>query len=244
MLSRKNSNAVSIVVSLWGISIIGLLLLKYAEGVIVSDAFFLGLLEMLAVALLPLLVIYANKRNQSPQVSGFDLILQIAFYALWAALGMVFLFGTGGAHLFVLMAALAVLLVILVKAALSPKIQKKAKTEGGVNVGVVIIALSVLTSWVPFGFVFTLPIFNQAAFSAHPMAGLMVIPIYATLAPMLIAGAVVSVAGIGWAIRQFVAKSRKPLALNGVLILSSAAYLAVWAFYIMPILVGFQLLSR
>lgn len=61
MLNKKTSNVVSVVVALWGFSIVGLLLLKYAEGLVLDQgAFALWLIKALAVALIPLLLIYAN----------------------------------------------------------------------------------------------------------------------------------------------------------------------------------------
>lgn len=161
---------------------------------------------------------------------------------------MTFLLGQGGTYLLALVAALAILLVILLKAATGPKVQKKqGKTDESLSVSAVLVSLSVLTVWAPVMSIVSIMFYNSAQYSAHPMAGLMIIPVYATLAPLLIAGAIVSVASVVWSIREFLVKQvkgKKAVVLHGVWLLASVAYLAVWAWYIMPILVNFQLLFR
>ena len=246
MLNKKTSNVVSLLVLGW-VAILVAIFFVQRVGFLDINAAILWYTEIGVTLLLPLLIILANSRNRNPQLSKVDLTLQLLFYAVWIALGLTFAFTENGSFLFVLVVALFLLFVILAKAVFGKKSAKQNKASSEVNKTAVLLSLNALTIWVPLGYLVGMTAYIAIAFAGYIDSGLGIIIVYRILAPFFIAGALVATATIVWLVRSYLVArpkgaSRKAIVLGSLWVLLSVAYLAVWIWYIMPVVTAFHLL--
>lgn len=246
MLDKKTSNVLSLLALGWVAALVILFYVQRQIGFIDANAALLWHTEMGVTLLLPLLVIFANSRNEASHLPRVDQALQLLFYAAWIVLGLTFAFTENGSYLFALAVALLLLFAVLIKAVFGKKPAKSTKGSSEISKTTVLLALNALTIWVPLGYLLGATIFIATAYAGFIDSGLAIIPIYRMFVPFFIVGAVIAVLTIVWLVVGYLKNrpkvSRKSVILGAVWILASVAYLAVWILYIMPVVTSFQLL--
>jgi hypothetical protein len=250
VFNKKTSNSLGVMVMLWTFSIVSITTLRLSGGAVIADPATMGAWfgEISAGSLVPLLVIYANKRQKTDVLPLLDQVLQLLFYVTWVALGLCFIFNEGSPFLLIFAGALVVLVAIILRAIFveSKKAKQRQNSGGESSRTALLLAFDVLTMGVPLGYLVGMMTYTSALYPDEPDAGLLAIPIMQTLAPIFLTGVLAAIATLIWLAWKFLKSGRKARASSIVLgalwALASVAYLVEWVRYLAPTIFAFHLL--